>query len=50
VSLLLIGGAVLDAKFFPPTQFGLPGWIKPVSLAAFVPAYLLVIYFTYDDG
>ena len=47
-TLLLIGGAILDAKFFRPEQFGLPLWTRPVSAIALGVVYLLVIALTYE--
>jgi hypothetical protein len=47
-TLLLIGGAILDAKFFRPGQFGLPVWTRPASAIALGVVYLLVVVLTYE--
>jgi hypothetical protein len=49
VTVLLLGGVILDAGFFHPERFGLPAWLHPVSVAVLGAAYLAILGWTYDE-
>jgi hypothetical protein len=46
--LLLLGGAISDAKFFHPQAFGLPIWTRPASAVLLGLCFLAVIWLKYE--
>ncbi len=48
VTVLLVGGAMLDARFFHPERFGLPAWTHPVSAIVLGLVWMAIIGLTYD--
>jgi hypothetical protein len=47
-TVLLVGGALLDARFFHPGQFGLPIWTRPASASLLGLCFLAVIWLKYE--
>jgi hypothetical protein len=47
---LLLGGAVLDAKFFRPQAFGLQIWTRPASAILLGLCFLAVIWLKYEPN
>ncbi len=46
-TVLLVGGAILDAKFFDPGQFSLPAWTKSAVAGALGLCFLATVWLTY---